>query len=83
MSLDAALSIASSGLSAINQQLALISHNVANASTPGYATRSAADQHDRRRRADGRASSAWRSARSSRSSTAELAQRAAPSRACR
>jgi flagellar hook-associated protein 1 len=37
MSLDAALSIANSGLSAINQQLALVSHNVANASTPGYA----------------------------------------------
>lgn len=37
MSLDAALAIAGSGLSAINQQLGLISQNVANASTPGYA----------------------------------------------
>ena len=41
MSLDAALSIASSGLGAINQQLALISHNVANAGTPGYAVETA------------------------------------------
>ncbi|MGH7066983.1 MAG: flagellar hook-associated protein FlgK [Acetobacteraceae bacterium] len=37
MSLTAALSIASSGLANINQQLALISQNVANASTPSYA----------------------------------------------
>lgn len=38
MSLNAALSIASSGLAAINAQLGIVSHNVANASTPGYAT---------------------------------------------
>ncbi len=37
MSLDSVLSIATSGLSAINQQLALVSHNVANANTAGYA----------------------------------------------
>ena len=36
MNLDAALSIASGGLANINAQLALVSHNVANASTPGY-----------------------------------------------
>lgn len=41
MSLNAALSIADSGLAAINVQLGLVSHNVANASTPGYATESA------------------------------------------
>lgn len=44
MSLDAALSIAGSGLAAVNAQLGLVSHNVANASTPGYATESAALQ---------------------------------------
>ncbi len=44
MGLDAALSIAGSGLAAINAQLSLVSHNVANASTPGYATESAAVQ---------------------------------------
>ena len=44
MSLDASLSIAGSGLAAINAQLALVSHNVANASTPGYATETAAEQ---------------------------------------
>ncbi len=44
MSLDAALSIAGSGLAAINAQLNLVSHNVANASTPGYATESASVQ---------------------------------------
>ncbi|MDE2581519.1 MAG: flagellar hook-associated protein FlgK [Rhodospirillales bacterium] len=37
MSLDAALSIASSGLANVSAQLALVSHNVANAGTPGYA----------------------------------------------
>ncbi len=36
MSLDAALSIASGSLANINRQLALVSQNVANASTPGY-----------------------------------------------
>lgn len=38
MSIDSALSIANSSLANISQQMALISHNVANASTPGYAT---------------------------------------------
>jgi flagellar hook-associated protein 1 FlgK len=44
MGLDAALSIAGSGLTAISAQLSLVSHNVANASTPGYATESASVQ---------------------------------------
>ncbi len=38
MGLDSALSIASGGLANINAQFALISQNVANAATPGYAT---------------------------------------------
>ncbi len=37
MGLDTALSIANSGLSAISQSLTLVSQNIANASTPGYA----------------------------------------------
>jgi flagellar hook-associated protein 1 FlgK len=37
MSLNSSLSIASGGLANINAQLALISQNVANAATPGYA----------------------------------------------
>jgi flagellar hook-associated protein 1 FlgK len=37
MGLDTALSIASGGLSNINAQFALLSQNVANAATPGYA----------------------------------------------
>jgi flagellar hook-associated protein 1 FlgK len=37
MNLDASLAIAGSGLGNINARLALISHNVANASTPSYA----------------------------------------------
>ncbi len=37
ISLDGALSIASSGIANISAQLALVSHNVANASTPDYA----------------------------------------------
>jgi flagellar hook-associated protein 1 FlgK len=37
MSLESALSIAAGGLANINRQLALVSHNVANANTPGYA----------------------------------------------
>jgi flagellar hook-associated protein 1 len=37
MSLAGALSIATSGLANVSAQLALVSHNVANASTPGYA----------------------------------------------
>lgn len=36
MSLETSLSIAGSGLANIQAQLALVSHNVANASTPGY-----------------------------------------------
>lgn len=38
MSLSGALSIASSGLGAVNQQFQLVSQNVANASTPDFAT---------------------------------------------
>ena len=37
MSLDSTLLIASSGLDAVSRQLSLVSQNVANASTPGYA----------------------------------------------
>src|ERR1700731_3473299 len=37
MSLNSALSIAAGGLANINAQFALISQNVANAATPGYA----------------------------------------------
>ena len=44
MNLDTALSIASGGLANINRQLDLISQNVANASTPGYAREVAAQQ---------------------------------------
>jgi flagellar hook-associated protein 1 FlgK len=44
MSLDGALSIATGGLANISQQLALVSHNVANASTPGYAVESRSQQ---------------------------------------
>jgi flagellar hook-associated protein 1 FlgK len=45
MNLDAVLSIASGGLANINAQLALISHNVANATTPGYSVESGT-QHE-------------------------------------
>ena len=38
MDLNAALNIASSGIAAVNAQLAVTSQNVGNASTPGYAT---------------------------------------------
>ncbi len=44
MSLNAALSIAGSGLANINAQLALVSHNIANASTPSYAVESSAPE---------------------------------------
>jgi flagellar hook-associated protein FlgK len=37
MSIDSALSVASGGLANIAQQMATVSNNVANASTPGYA----------------------------------------------
>ncbi|MFI4982026.1 MAG: flagellar hook-associated protein FlgK, partial [Nevskiales bacterium] len=40
MSLAGALSIASGGLANVSAQLALVSHNVANASTPSYAVES-------------------------------------------
>lgn len=41
MSLSASLSIAASGLANVNREIALVSQNVANASTPGYAVESA------------------------------------------
>ncbi len=44
MDLDAALSIAGSGLANVNAQLALVSHNVANASTPSYSVESISQQ---------------------------------------
>ena len=44
MSLSAALSVTTSGLGAIEQQLALISQNVANAGTANYATETAAPE---------------------------------------
>ena len=43
MSLGSILGIASSGLASVNQQLAVVSQNVANAGTPGYARETAAD----------------------------------------
>ncbi len=43
MSLDSILGIAGSGLAAINQQLALVSQNVANAGTAGYAVETSAN----------------------------------------
>ncbi len=42
MDLNASLSIASSGIAAVNAQLAVTSQNVGNASTPGYATETVA-----------------------------------------
>ena len=44
MGLDSALSIASGGLANINAQFALVSQNVANAATPGYAVEVSAQQ---------------------------------------
>jgi flagellar hook-associated protein 1 FlgK len=44
MSLNSALSIASGGLANINAQMALLSQNVANAATPGYATEVSSQQ---------------------------------------
>lgn len=44
MSLHGALSIATGGLANVNSQLALVSQNVANASTPGYAAEIATQQ---------------------------------------
>jgi flagellar hook-associated protein 1 FlgK len=44
MGLDSALSIASGGLANINKQFALISQNVANAATPGYAVEVSSQQ---------------------------------------
>ena len=43
MSLDTAISNAASGLASVNRQLALVSQNVANAGTPGYAREVAAN----------------------------------------
>ena len=37
MSLDGVLSVAAGGIQNINRQMAVVSQNVANASTPGYA----------------------------------------------
>ncbi|MBV8096945.1 MAG: flagellar hook-associated protein FlgK, partial [Acetobacteraceae bacterium] len=45
MSLLGALDIASSGLANINRQLAVVSQNVANASTPGYARETGTQQN--------------------------------------
>lgn len=44
MGLDSALSIATGGLANINAQLALVSQNVANAGTPGYAVETSSQQ---------------------------------------
>jgi flagellar hook-associated protein 1 FlgK len=44
MNLDGALSIATGGLANINRQMALVSQNVANASTPGYSVEVATQQ---------------------------------------
>ena len=44
MSLSAALSIATSSLANVNSQLALVSHNIANADTPGYVTETATQE---------------------------------------
>jgi flagellar hook-associated protein 1 FlgK len=44
MSLSAALSIATSSLANVTSQLALVSHNVANADTPGYVAETATQQ---------------------------------------
>ncbi len=44
MKLDAALSIAVGGLANVNRQLDVVSQNIANASTPGYAREVAAQQ---------------------------------------
>jgi flagellar hook-associated protein 1 len=44
MSLSAALSIATNSLATVNGQLALVSHNVANADTPGYVTETSTQQ---------------------------------------
>jgi flagellar hook-associated protein 1 FlgK len=44
MSLDSALSIAGSGLANVSAQFALVSQNVANASTPGYSVESLSQQ---------------------------------------
>src|ERR1700744_3179080 len=44
MSLNSALSIAAGGLANINAQFALISQNVANAATPGYAVETSNQQ---------------------------------------
>ena len=45
MGMSSALSISQSGLAAINAQLALVSQNIANASTPGYAAEVSTDEN--------------------------------------
>jgi flagellar hook-associated protein 1 len=44
VNIDGALSIATGGLANINRQMALVSQNVANASTPGYAVETSTQQ---------------------------------------
>jgi flagellar hook-associated protein 1 FlgK len=44
MSLDGALSIAGTGIAAINAELALVSQNIANAGTAGYVSQTSAEQ---------------------------------------
>ena len=46
MSLSAALSIATSSLANVTSQLALVSHNVANADTPGYVSETGTQQSE-------------------------------------
>jgi flagellar hook-associated protein 1 len=46
MSLGAALSIATSSLANVSSQLSLVSHNVANADTPGYVSETATQQSE-------------------------------------
>ena len=49
MNIDGALSIATGGLANISRRMALISQNVANASTPGYSAEIAEFPEERRR----------------------------------
>ena len=44
MSIESALSIATGGLANINSQMSVVSQNVANASTPGFATETSTQQ---------------------------------------
>ncbi len=45
MSLNASLDIATSGIDAVNAQLSVVSQNLSNAATPGYATESLSQQN--------------------------------------